>query len=154
MSWELTIVNAQDRRKPLGQRADVIARIAAALPGVVLQEAPGPDPEMIAQMPPILREHFMQPRQLNGDFEGSDFSIQFYAEDQPQIQTIGAEVHGEGNPIPSLAALCKPNGWAVINNTDDTLLDLTEKNSPEWEAFRAWRDKAVASLKSNDATGE
>ena len=30
MSWELTIVNAQDRRKPLGQRADVIV-IAATL---------------------------------------------------------------------------------------------------------------------------
>jgi hypothetical protein len=69
MPWELSIVNGKDQSKPLGERADVIARLAAALPGVVLQEAPGPDPEMIAQMPPSLREHFMRPRPLNADFE-------------------------------------------------------------------------------------
>src|SRR5687767_3959544 len=142
MPWELTIVNAEDRRQPLGERADVIGRVAAALPGVVLQEAPGPTPEMIAQMPPSLREHFMRPRQLNADFEGGDFSIQFYAGNEPEIKVLGAEVRGEGTPIPWLAALCEPNGWAVINDADDNVVDLVAKNSAEWEKFLAWRDEA------------
>ena len=154
MPWELTIVNAKDRSKPLGERADVIARVAAALPGVVLQEAPGPDAEMIAQMPPSLREHFMRPRQLNADFEGNDFSIQFYAENEPQIRALGAEVRGEGNPIPPLAALCGANGWAVINIANDTVVDLAARTSPELEKFRAWRDRAVESLKSDGGSGE
>ena len=154
MPWELTIVDAKDRSKPLGERAGVIARIAAALPGVVLEEAPGPGPEMIAQMPPILREHFMRPRQLNADFKGGDFSIQFFAENEPHIKALGVEVRGEGNPVPSLAALCELNGWAVINNADDTVVDLAATNSAEWEKFRAWRDKAVESLKSDGVTGE
>jgi hypothetical protein len=154
MPWELTIVNAKDRNKPLGERSGVIARIAAALPGVVLEEAPGPDPEMIAQMPPSLREHFMRPRPLNADFEGSDFSIQFYAENEPQIKALGVEVRGEGSPVSSLAAICVPNGWALINNADDMVVDLAATNSAEWEEFRAWRDKAVASLKSDGVPGE
>lgn len=154
MPWELTIVNAKDRSKPLGERSDVIARITEALPGVVLQEAPSPDPEMIAQMPQILREHFMRPRQLNADFEGGDFSIQFYAENEPQIKALGVEVRGEGNPVPSLAAICEPNGWVAINNADQTVLDVAAKNSPEWEKFRAWRDKALESLKTDGVSGE
>ena len=154
MPWELTIVNARDRSKPLGQRTDVIARVAAALPGVVLEEAPGPGPEMIAQMPPSLREHFMRPRQLHADFDGGDFSIQFYSENEPRIKALGVEVRGEGNPVPPLAALCEPNGWAVINNADDTFVDLAATNSAEWEKFRAWRDRAVESLKSGGVSDE
>lgn len=149
MPWELTIVNAKDRNKPLGERADVIARVTAALPGVVLQEAPGPDPQMIAQMPPSLREHFMRPRQLNADFEGGDFSIQFYSANEPQIKALGVEVRGDGNPVPSLAALCESNDWVAIDNADQTVVDLTAKNSPEWEKFRTWRDNASQSLKTD-----
>jgi hypothetical protein len=153
MSWEVTIVNATDTQKPLGERDDVIARFAAALPGVMLQPAPGPSPEAIAQMPEVLREHFMQrPRQLNADFDGDDFSIQFYANDQPQIESVGAEVRGDGSPLPALAALCQPNGWTVINHADDKPVDLQATNSPEWEKFRAWRDRAVAAIKAERST--
>jgi hypothetical protein len=154
MPWELTIVNGKDRQQPLGERDDVIARVAAALPGAVLQPAPGPGPEIIAQMPEVLREHFSRRRQLNAEFEGGEFSIQFYAGDRSQIESIGVEVRGNGNPMPALAALCQPNGWAVINNADDTALDLAATDSSEWETFRAWRDGAIARLKSDGEAGE
>jgi hypothetical protein len=151
MPWEVTIVNAEDDQKPLGERNDVIARIAAALPGVILQPAPGPSPETIAQMPEILREHFARrPRQLNAEFDGDGFSIQFYAQDQPQIASVGAEVRGEGSPLPALAALCQPNGWAVINNEDEKPVDLQVMNSPEWDKFCAWRERALAAIKTDD----
>ncbi|HEX5445729.1 MAG TPA: hypothetical protein VFW87_18015 [Pirellulales bacterium] len=147
MPWELTIINARDRREPLGERDEIIARFASALPGVILQPAARPSPELIAQMPEILRERFKRKPQLTADFEGSDFSIQFYAEDRPRIEAVGAEVRGNGNPVPALAALCEDNEWAVVNVADGALLDLAAEDAPGWSAFRAWRDQALAAIK-------
>lgn len=148
MPWDLTIVNAKDRQEPLGERDEVIARFAAALPGVILQAAPRPSAEHIAQLPESLRRHAMRKPQLNADFEDDALSIQFYAQDRPHIDAIGAEVRGNGNPIPALAALCLPNGWSAVNLADGALVDLTAKDAPEWSAFRAWRDEALAAIKS------
>jgi hypothetical protein len=146
MPWELTIVNAKDRQQPLGDRADVVARIAAALPGTLLQEAPGPSPELIAEMPPALREHFLRPRPLSAFFEGVGFTIEFAAENEPLIRSLSADVRGDGNPVPALTALCRPNGWAVINIANGAVVDLTANESVAWNTFQAWRDKAIQDL--------
>jgi hypothetical protein len=42
----------------------------------------------------------------------------------------------------------------VINNEDDSALDFAATDSSEWEAFRAWRDGAIARLKSDGEAGE
>jgi hypothetical protein len=143
MPWEVTIVNATDRSKSLGSRAGVVARFAGALPGVYLEPAPGPSPEWIAQMPAVMQEHFKRPRQLNAIFEGRDFSIEFYANDEATIDAVGAEIRGNGNPVPALSALCIPNGWAVVNAADGAAVDLSSEESPVWAEFRAWRDEWV-----------
>jgi len=145
MPWELTIVNSDDVCQPLGNRDDVIAQFAAALPGVLLQPPPGPSPEILAQMPPMLRDNLLRPK-LCADFEGDDLSIQFYANDRQLLDSVGVEVGGNGNPIPALAALCLPNSWAAIDASNGARVDLSATDSPAWEKFRAWRDKAVRSL--------
>jgi hypothetical protein len=147
MPWDITIVNAKDRRMPLGAREEVIARFAAALPGVVLQLAPGPSPEIVAQMPEVLREHFNRPRPLNAELITDEYSIHFFTDNQPEIDSIGAEVRGNGNPLPALAALCQPNGWAVVNDADGNEVELASASAEQWDQFRQWRDKAINSLK-------
>ena len=153
MPWDVTIVASEDRSQPLGERDDVIARVGKALPGVVLQRPPGPPPEMLAQMPEVIRENFLRPK-LQADFEGEGFSIQFYAEDLPTLHSMGAEVRGEGNPLPALAAVCGPNGWMVVDAGDKSVVDLSSGASPEWERFRQWRDDAIASMKDGGTAGE
>jgi hypothetical protein len=152
MPWDVTIVASEDRSKPLGERDDVIARVGKSLPGVVLQQPPGPPPEMLAQMPEVIRQNFLRPK-LEAGFEGEGFSIQFYAEDST-LHSIGAEVRGEGNPLPALAALCVPNGWIVVDAGDKSVVDLSSGASPEWERFRKWRDGAIASMSGGGTAGE
>ena len=153
MPWDVTIVASEDRRKPLGERDDVIARVGKALPGVVLQQPPGPPPEMLAQMPGGVRQTFMRPK-LEADFEGEGFSIQFYAADLLTLHSIGAEVRGEGNPLPTLAAVCVPNGWMVIDAGDNSVVDLSSGSSQEWERFRKWRDGTITLMKGGGTAGE
>jgi hypothetical protein len=153
MPWDVTIVASEDRSKPLGERDDVIARVGKSLPGVVLQQRAGPPPEMLAQMPEVIRQNFLRPK-LEADFEGEGFSIQFYAEDLPTLHSIGAEVRGEGNPLPALAAVCVPNGWMVVHAGEKSVVDLSSGASPEWERFRKWRDGAIASMKGGGTAGK
>jgi hypothetical protein len=54
-------------------------------------------------------------------------------------------VRGNGDPLPALAVLCLPNGWAVIDSANKSRVDLSATTSPEWDSFRAWRDKAINS---------
>ena len=153
MPWDVTIVASEDRSKPLGERDDVIARVGKSLPGVLLQQPPGPPPEMLAQMPEVIRQNFLRPK-LEAEFEGEGFSVQFYAEDSPTLHSIGAEVRGEGNPLPALAALCVPNGWIVVNAGDKSVVDHSSGAAAEWEWFRKWRDGAIASMKGGGTAGE
>ena len=153
MPWDVTIVASEDRSKPLGERDDVIARVGKSLPGVLLQQPPGPPPEMLAQMPEVIRQNFLRPK-LEADFEGVGFSIQFHAEDLPTLHSIGAEVRGEGNPLPALAAVCVPNGWMVVDAGDKSVVDLSCGASPEWDRFRKWRDGAIGSMKGGGTAGE
>ena len=153
MPWDITIVASEDRMKPLGARDDVTARVAEALPGVELQRPPAPPPEMLAQMPEVIRENYLRLK-LEADFEGEEVTIQFYADDAPELHSIGAEVRGDGNPLPALAAVCVPNGWIVIDGGDKSVVNLSASGSPEWRRFRTWRDRAIASLKDGGPAGE
>lgn len=149
MSWELTIVNASDRARPLGSQEALRKVFSSALPGVSWELAPGPSPAAIEQMPDELREHFLKHQpQLNAGFESGDLSIQFYTTDSPVIQEVGVEVRGRGNPIPALAALCTSNGWAAIENMTALPIDLSAADSADWKEFERWRDRAIESLAS------
>jgi hypothetical protein len=147
MPWEVTIVASEDQRKPLGTREEVIARVSAALPGVALQQPPVPPPQILAQMPEIVRESMLRPR-LEADFETDEFVIQFFANATPTLYWIGAEVRGNGNPLPALAELCLPNGWLLIDASAKSLVDMSATSAPEWDRFRKWRDRAIGSVKN------
>jgi hypothetical protein len=149
MPWELTIINGTpDNRKPLGSRDDVIAALAKALPGAELQRPPIPPEEILAMLPPVLRDAVTRPK-LEADFECDEFSIQFYTSDTPELDCIHAEVRGNGDPLPLLQSLCLDTGWSIIDDSKRVVVDLTKTSAEAWDSFRQWRDTALRQLKGD-----
>ncbi|MEX0793956.1 MAG: hypothetical protein WD045_12530 [Pirellulaceae bacterium] len=152
MPWELTIINGSpDDRTPLGIRDDVIASLAKAVPGVELQRPPMPPEEILAIMPPVVRDAMTRPK-LEADFDHDDLSIQFYTSDTPEIDWINVEVRGNGDPLPLLQSICSNTGWSVIDVAEQIVVDLTKTTTESWDSFRQWRDKAVRQLTGDDTT--
>ena len=148
MPWEITIINGTpEARQPLGTREDVVAAIAEALPGALLQQPPVPSPELLQHMPPAVRDAVLRPK-LEADFEADDFSIQFYTSDEPIVHWVNGEVRGNGDPLPALAAICAKTGWSVIDAAEKSVVDLRSRDgAPQWERFRQWRDRSIEQIK-------
>ena len=130
----------------------MIARVGKSLPGAVLQQPPGP-PEMLPQMPEVIRQNFMRPK-LEADFEGDGFSIQFYAEDLPTLHSIGAEVRGEGNPLRRWQrCACQMAGWSSTRETrpSSTSPPVRLLNG---NGFVNRHDGAIATMKGGGTAGE
>lgn len=144
MPWEISIINGtSENRMPLGPREDVIAAFADSLPGVQLQRRPTPPPELLEQMPVVVREAVLRPS-LEADFESGDLSIQFYTNDEPILNWVNGEVRGNGDPIPALAALCLSRGWSVLDSSNRSVVDIASAiGSSGWERFCKWRDKVI-----------
>lgn len=146
MPWEVQIVN-DPKDRPLGSKQEVIAWFREAL-GVDLAQPLMPPEEVLATLPPILRENYTRPK-LNAVLEAGDLFIEFFCNDLPEIRWIGAEVRGNIDPMPALARLCLPRGWAV-ETPDQSRVDLTG-SSAEWNHFCEWRDRAINSIRNEDS---
>lgn len=150
MPWDITIIRGTVAdRQPLGTQEEVLAAFAESLQ--LEFEQPGSPPQALLEiMPPSVREAMVRKR-LAADFEAGDLSIQFYASDEPILDCVNAEVRGNGDPLPALAAVCVKQGWSVIDCTTNTLLDLTSvAGSPAWERFCTWRDQALDQIRESD----
>jgi hypothetical protein len=144
MPWEITIIGGTpEARKPLGTIEEVNAIFADVLDGVTLEQPPLPPAAFLAQMSEFLRAEMLRPRR-EADFEQDELSIQFATGDESELNFINAEVRGMGNPLPILAALCRPRSWSVIDSASKTTLNLNDPQSHEWQAFQEYRDSAVA----------
>lgn len=150
MPWEISIINGTvEAPLPLGSREDVIAAFAESLPGVSLQRSPAPPAEILDQMPLCVREAMLRPS-LEAEFDTDDLSIQFHTNDDPVLLWVNADVRGNGNPIPPLAALCQDRGWSVIDQADKSTVGLASSDAPAWERFRKWRDIAINECRADD----
>ena len=150
MPWEVTIINGTiAHRQPLGNREQVIKALAAAVPGLDLQRPPTPPKELLELMPPAVREAVARPK-LEADFEGGEYSIQFYTSDIPKIDWINAEVRGDGDPLPVLQSICSDTGWSVIDVAENAIVDKTTTDAASWTAFRQWRDKGLQQIKAEN----
>ncbi len=164
MPWELTfrsklaVLPSSGREWPLlGQGDEVCRRISASLPSVQWRREPSfieqhqglpddhPIRRFIAGLTAEQRAWSSRP-QFNGLYEGEGFTLEFFCKDGP-IQFFQVDIRGGGNPVPTLASLCNPNGWAV-QDVSGKVVDLDLPRSESWDAFVAWRDRAV-----NDTTG-
>ena len=157
MPWELTIRATDD--EPLGGREAVVQLITAAVPAICWIEEPPllerikdmpdhPFHTLIPTWPEETRARFSQTRLL-GDFQAKEFSIRLYGFETKPISYIHVEVRGNGNPLPLIAAICKPNGWSATDDRDGQPVDLDAESAKGWEWFRDYRGRV---LRGDDAT--
>jgi hypothetical protein len=154
MPWELTI-RAPDG-EPLGDCETVVQRIKAAAPAIRWIEEPSmleqikdmpnhPFHALIPTWPEATRARFAQSKLL-GDYEGPEFSVQLYGFEAKPIRSVCVEVRGNGNPLPFLAAVCKPNGWFATDDRDGQPVGLDAESSKGWERFRDYRERVIRSV--------
>ena len=154
MPWEITIRALND--EPLGDRDTVVKLITAAIPAIRWIEEPPllqrikdmpdhPFHALIPTWPEETRARFAQSKLL-GDFEAPEFSVQLYGFEAKPISSVCVEVRGNGNPLPFLAAICKPNGWFATDDRDGQPVDLDAESANGWEWFRDYRDRVIGSV--------
>jgi hypothetical protein len=150
MPWNIVIVASHDQTKPLGVREEVIDHFMAALPRAVFGRSPVPSADQLTKLPQVLQDHYLKRApQLEGIFKADGFTIQFYTEDQPILYSVNAEIRGNGNPLPALAAICVPRGWIAIDLSNMSIIELSAATSSEWEKSKKWRDDAIAKIRSD-----
>ena len=59
---------------------------------------------------------------------------------------ISIWVHGGGDPVTPIVALCKANNWAAFDTTTADFIDLNRPSPPSWDDFNAFRDAALRRL--------
>ena len=158
MPWAVTIRRADDA--PLGDMDSVRERILKSLPEIKFGRLPSGAEKIAAarakgvEFPEFIRQNLeKQPAMEEAFFEGSDFSVALYGFEVRPLLCIHAEVRGNGNPLPALAALCQPNGWIAIDVASDQAIDLTADAAVGWEKFRNYRDRAIESMKAAESIG-
>ena len=108
---------------PLGSFSEVQSALSAIFPGLALQRSPsGVEKLRLAEaqgskFPEALREHFLSsPSKLEGDYEGADFSIEFFADVAETISEIGVELRGTTTTSEPLFALLEERfGWILTH---------------------------------------
>lgn len=60
--------------------------------------------------------------------------------------SVCVEVRGDGNPVPLLAAICIPNGWIAIDDSNGLQIDFAGETATGWEKFREYRNRVIRSL--------
>lgn len=148
MPWEVTIRRSDG--SALGTLESVQQAIVTAVPGMhFYREASGPEKIAIARekgvtIPDVIVRHFENmPAKVGAVFQGEHFTVSLYGFDAQPLVAFHADVRGDGNPVPLLAALCRPNDWIAIDNASDTPFDLAGPSAIGWETFRSYRDQAI-----------
>jgi hypothetical protein len=163
MPWELTVLSeTADSTStsrdwpPVGSGETVVRGISACLPALQWRREPSfiekhqhlaadhPIRKFIADMTAEQRAWSSRP-EWRGLYDGAGFTLEFFFADGP-LSFFHVDVRGGGNPVPTLAAMCRANGWLVKESATGKMLDLTAPSAPEWEAFTRWRDQAIGEI--------
>lgn len=154
MPWEVTIRRTDGT--PLGDLAAVRRQIALAVPGMRFYREPS-GPEKIAaaraagvELPDVIRQHMeRRPATEQAESDGDGFSVQLYGFEAQPLLALHAEVRGNGNPVPVLAAMCRPNGWVAVDDATGRLVELEDQAAAGWESFRAYRDRVIRRIEES-----
>lgn len=147
MPWDVTIRRPDG--EPLGDVDAVCERIAEAVPDVQFYREPSGAERIAAvrargiEFPEIVRQRLeSEPARVRAAFEGGGLSVLLYGFEARPLVALHAEVRGEGNPVPLLAALCRPSGWEAVDDATGRPVDLSGAAAAGWEEFRAYRERA------------
>ena len=156
MPWELTIRRRDNT--PMGEMDLVRQQMTRSLPGLQFYLEPSGAEKLAAldargiSMPEFTREFLRgRPAVEQADYDGESFSIRLYGFDQVPLVSVCAEIRGNGNPLPAIAALCRPNGWIAIDIANNQPVDLEAEAASGWEFFTQWRDDAIRKHQEEEA---
>jgi hypothetical protein len=148
MPWEITIRRPDG--SPLGDFDSVRHQLTQAVPGIAFYQEPSGAEKVTTyrqagiELPEIgrqgLEKHLARVR---AECASGKFSISFYGLESEPLCSVLAEVRGNGNPVPVLAALCVPNGWIAIDDASGTPVDLSGGSPTGWDDFREYRSRAI-----------
>jgi hypothetical protein len=82
------------------------------------------------------------------DINGCSMEFNLRRIDKPAGDSLcfGIHVHGSGDPIPIVVALCRKNGWTPFDSQTGNFIDLTDPDGEGWKKFLAARDRYVNKL--------
>jgi hypothetical protein len=129
----------------LGPIAEVQKIIGEVLPGIRFwKELSGEQQILQAEakgfnFPKGIREDYMLvPEKYRGDYEGPDFSLQFWFGPSDIVDSADLDVRGRGDAMTCIFALVKKSGWEVIN-----LANRKTMTEADWQSFQQWRDQSI-----------
>jgi hypothetical protein len=114
MPW--TVLVSRVDGEPLGEVEVVRAAIRRHLPRTRFWRDPS-GADKAAFLPPEHRPHFLQlfghlPDE-RGLHEGDGFTLELFLGTKPVVDSLTADIRGDGNPLPALRQLCEPLGWCI-----------------------------------------
>jgi hypothetical protein len=156
MPWELTIRRADNA--PMGPIDVVRKKMIDSLPGLQFYMEPSGAEKLAASeargivMPDVIREMWQrQPALEQADYEGDAFHIRLFGFGEVPLFSVDAEIRGNGNPLPVIAALCRPNGWIAIDLANRQPVDLEAEAASGWKSFTNWRDDTIKKHQEEEA---
>jgi hypothetical protein len=134
----------------LGPIAEVQKIIGEVLPGIRFwKELSGEQQILQAEakgftFPKGAREEFMLIRETyRGDYDGPDFSLEFWFGPSDIVDSAYLDVRGRGDAMTCIFELAKKSGWEVIN-----LANRESITAADWQGFQQWRDQSIQRIKS------
>ena len=121
MGLDATIKRADG--EPLGGVAEVQQALTTAFPGILLGRLPSGTEKLRAAaeqgvvLPDIIRQNLeASPAQQGGDYEGPEFSAQFYLGSSEVVQQVGVVLYGTAVASePMFALLERQYGWVTTH---------------------------------------
>ncbi len=79
-----------------------------------------------------------------GIFVGDGYALEFNFTRSGPVDAFTLHVHGGGDPVSPIVAMCKRFGWQACDCSTGEFMDLEHPSTDSWERFQAFRDKIVA----------
>lgn len=87
-----------------------------------------------------------------GQYLSDGYSIEFNVGNDDPIAHMMLHVRGGGDATAAIVSFARPLGWAALDCSTSEFLDLDNPSQEGWEAFQAFRDRAIKSNR-NEGTG-
>jgi hypothetical protein len=133
MSWDVHVIKLDDlirslddlpadfEEPPMGTAAEVRAAISRSFPETDWTDAAW------------------------GIVDGGPFAIEFNLGTDAVVTSFGVHVHGSGDPVRPLLAMCVANAWRALDVQTTKLIDSSDPDRSSWARFGEWRDRVIKS---------
>ena len=78
-----------------------------------------------------------------GMYESREFALEFSIKEQGIIDGFAIHVHGSGDPVIPIIAMCKAQAWSLYDTSLGDLVDLENPESACWKAFQEFRNSVL-----------